>query len=99
VTGGCRIGADLEPAPHSYRGCMSGLAGESGFYLRTLGAKLPPKASWTVGARGKGAAGPVFLHVGTASVEPTEGNTYEPTEGCTTDPYPSFARARVYLSE
>jgi hypothetical protein len=31
----------------------------------------------------------VFLHMGTASVEPTEGNTYEPTEGCTTDPYPS----------
>jgi hypothetical protein len=31
----------------------------------------------------------VFLHVGTASVEPTEGHTYDPTEGCTTDPYPS----------
>jgi len=65
---------------------MSGLAGESAFYLRTLGA---PKASWTVGARGKGSAGPVFLHVGTASVEPTEGHTYDPTDGATTDPYPA----------
>src|SRR6202023_1093589 len=64
---------------------MSGLAGEVHF----LPAKALPKALWTVGARGKGAAGPVFLHVGTASVEPTEGHTYDPTEGATTDPYPA----------
>src|ERR1700730_3757059 len=68
---------------------MSGLAGEVRFYLRTPGAKVLPKALWTVGARGKGAAGPVFRHVGTASVEPTEGHTYDPTEGATTDPYPA----------
>jgi hypothetical protein len=42
----------------------------------------------TVGTLGKGAAGPVFLHVGTTFDEPTEGDTYEPTEGATTDPYP-----------
>ncbi len=42
----------------------------------------------TVGALGRGAAGPVFLHVGTAVVEPTDGHTYDPTDGATTDPYP-----------
>jgi hypothetical protein len=41
-----------------------------------------------VGLLGRGAAGPVFLHVGTTFVEPTVVG-YEPTEGCTTDPYPS----------
>ena|SRR5258706_1047766 len=41
-----------------------------------------------VGLLGKGAAGPVFLHVGTTFVEPTVVG-YEPTEGGTTDPYPS----------
>ena len=41
-----------------------------------------------VEALGKGAAGPVFLHVGTAVVEPTDGHTYDPTDGATTDPYP-----------
>jgi len=62
------------------------------FYLRTpdtrtggAGTGIGEKA----GLLGGVAAGPVFLHVGTASVEPTEGNTYDPTEGCTTDPYPS----------
>jgi hypothetical protein len=47
-----------------------------------------PKAPPTVEALGKGAAGPVFLHVGTAVVEPTDGHTYDPTDGATTDPYP-----------
>ena len=42
-----------------------------------------------VGTLGRGAAGPVFLHVGTTFDEPTEGDTYEPTEGATTDPYPA----------
>ena len=42
----------------------------------------------TVGTLGRGAAGPVFLHVGTTFDEPTEGDTYEPTEEATTDPYP-----------
>ena len=62
------------------------------FYLRTpdtravgAGTGIGEKA----GLLGGVAAGPVFLHVGTASVEPTEGDTYDPTEGCTTDPYPS----------
>jgi hypothetical protein len=41
------------------------------------------------GLLGRGAAGPVFLHVGTASAEPTGGHAYDPTEGWTTDPYPS----------
>src|SRR5882757_8832355 len=41
------------------------------------------------GALGRGAAGPVFLHVGTAFVEPTDGHTYDPTDGATTDPYPA----------
>ena len=66
-------------------------------YLRTLdgtgvGAKVLPKELPTVGALGRGAAGPVFLHVGTTFVEPT-GATYEPTEGCTTDPYPAVPLA------
>ena len=62
------------------------------FYLRTpdtravgAGAGIGEKA----GLLGGVAAGPVFLHVGTASVEPTGGHAYDPTEGCTTDPYPS----------
>jgi hypothetical protein len=46
-----------------------------------------PNALRKVGALGRGAAGPVFLHVGTTFVEPT-GAAYEPTEGATTDPYP-----------
>src|SRR4030081_2080145 len=63
------------------------------FYLRTpdgtrTGAKVLPKALPTVGALGRGAAGPVFLHVGTTFVEPTVAG-YEPTEGATTDPYPA----------
>ena len=41
------------------------------------------------GREAKALAGPVFLHVGTASVEPTEGHTYDPTDGATTDPYPA----------
>jgi hypothetical protein len=63
------------------------------FYLRTpdtravgAGTGIEEKAELLGGV----AATPVvFLHVGTASVEPTEGHTYDPTEGCTTDPYPS----------
>jgi hypothetical protein len=74
------------------------------FYLRTpdtrtvgAGTGIGEKA----GLLGGVAAGPVFLHVGTATVEPTEGHTYDPTEGCTTDPYPSVpvVCASVYLSE
>ena len=38
-----------------------------------------------VGLLGSGAAGPVFLHVGTTFVEPTVVG-YDPTEGGTTDP-------------
>ena len=64
------------------------------FYLRApdtrtagAGTGIGEKA----GLLGGVAAGPVFLHVGTASVdvEPAGGHTYDPTEGCTTDPYPS----------
>ena len=62
------------------------------FYLRIpdactvgAGAGIGEKA----GLLGGVAAGPVFLHVGTASVEPTEGQTYDPTDGATTDPYPA----------
>jgi hypothetical protein len=62
------------------------------FYLRApdactvgTGAGIGEKA----GLLGGVVAGPVFLHVGTASVEPTGGHGYDPTEGCTTDPYPS----------
>jgi hypothetical protein len=59
-------------------------------YLRTpnarfVGAKVFPNALRKVGALGRGAAGPVFLHVGTTFVEPA-GAAYEPTEGATTDP-------------
>jgi hypothetical protein len=43
----------------------------------------------TVGALGGGAAGPVFLQVGTACVEPACGHTYDPTDGATTDPRPA----------
>jgi hypothetical protein len=57
-----------------------------------IGAKLFPKALPTVGALGRGAAGPVFLHVGTTFVEPTVAG-YEPTEGATTDPYPAVPSA------
>ena len=67
-------------------------AGSSAFYLRApdartvaAGAGIGEKAGPLDGI----AAGPVFLHVGTASVEPTGGHAYDPTEGCTTDPYPS----------
>ena len=54
-------------------------------YLRT---PEPNGTLLAVGAPGRGAAGPVFLQVGTASVEPTEGHTYDPTDGATTDPNP-----------
>ena len=65
------------------------------FYLRIpdarndrlgIRAKLFRKVLLAVGALGRGAAGPVFLHVGTTIVEPTDGATYEPTDGATTDP-------------
>ena len=75
------------------------------FYLRTrdapivgaapgtpIGAKVLPKALPTAGTLGRGAAGPVFLHVGTTFVEPTVAG-YEPTEGATTDPYPAVPSA------
>jgi len=51
-----------------------------------------PKASPTAGTLGRGAAGPVFRHVGTTFVEPTVAG-YEPTEGATTDPYPAVPSA------
>ena len=38
------------------------------------------------GLLGRGAAGPVLLHVGRFMYEPTAGATYEPTEGATTEP-------------
>jgi hypothetical protein len=60
-----------------------------------------PNALRKVGALRRGAAGPVFLHVGTTFVEPT-GAAYEPTEGATTDPYPpspgACASANVLVS-
>ena len=75
------------------------------FYLRTpdapivgaalgarIGAKVLPKALPTVRTLGRGAAGPVFRHVGTTFVEPTVAG-YEPTEGATTDPYPAVPSA------
>jgi hypothetical protein len=75
------------------------------FYLRTpdapivgaapgtpIGAKVLPKPLPTAGTLGRGAAGPVFLHVGTTFVEPTVAG-YEPTEGATTDPYPAVPSA------
>lgn len=49
---------------------------------------MSPKLLPIVGLLGIGAAGPVFLQVGTTFVEPTDGAAYEPTEGATTDPYP-----------
>jgi len=57
-----------------------------------MGANVFPNALPTVGTLGKGAAGPVFLHVGTTLVEPTVAG-YEPTEGATTDPYPPVPSA------
>ena len=63
-----------------------------GAALGTPGAKLFPKALPTAGALGRGAAGPVFLHVGTTFVEPTVAG-YDPTEGATTDPYPAVPSA------
>src|SRR5216684_5000057 len=83
------------------------------FYLRTpdapiveaapgtpIGAKVLPKPLPTAGTLGRGAAGPVFRHVGTTFVEPTVAG-YEPTEGATTDPYPAVpsacARANVLV--
>jgi hypothetical protein len=79
--------------------------GDFPFYLRTpdapivgaapgtpIGAKVLPKALPAAGALGRGAAGPVFRHVGTTVVEPTVAG-YEPTEGATTDPYPAVPSA------
>jgi hypothetical protein len=57
-----------------------------------IGAKVLPKVLPTAGTLGRGAAGPVFLHVGTTVVEPTLAG-YEPTEGATTDPYPAVPSA------
>src|SRR6266851_5755189 len=57
-----------------------------------IGAKVLPKVLPTAGTLGRGAAGPVFLHVGTTLVEPTVAG-YEPTEGATTDPYPAVPSA------
>jgi hypothetical protein len=87
----------LKKAPHQCGGFP--------FYLRTpdapivgaapgtpIGAKVLPKALPTAGTLGRGAAGPVFLHVGTTFVEPTVAG-YEPTEGATTDPYPAVPSA------
>jgi len=51
-----------------------------------FGAGSGPKALPPVGAPGSGAAAPVFLHVGTAFVAPTDGHGYDPTDGATTDP-------------
>jgi hypothetical protein len=54
-------------------------------YLRTreLSGALP-----AAGAPVGGVPALVLLQVGTASVEPTDGHTYDPTDGATTDPYP-----------
>ena len=63
------------------------------FYLRAPDTRTVGNGTGIgekAGLLGGVAAGPVFLHVGTASVEPTGGHTYDPTEGCTTDPYPSI---------
>jgi hypothetical protein len=76
------------------------------FYLRTpdariVGAGLGTGIGANVGLVGIGAAGPVFLHVGTTLVVPTEGEVYEPTEGAVTVPYPpnpgAWARANVLV--
>ena len=64
---------------------MAGAVDRLGTRVR---AKVFRKVLPTVGTLGRGAAGPVFLHVGTTFVEPTDGAAYEPTEGATTDPYP-----------
>src|SRR6266850_6028712 len=87
----------LKKAPHQCGGFP--------FYLRTpnapivgaapgtpIGAKVLPKPLPAAGTLGRGAAGPVFLHVGTTFVEPTVAG-YEPTEGATTDPYPAVPSA------
>ena len=81
------------------------------FYLRTpdapivgaalgarIGAKVLPKPLPTVGTLGRGAAGPVFRHVGTTFVEPTVAG-YDPTEGATTDPYPAVPSACASANE
>ena len=65
---------------------MAGAVDRLGTRVR---AKVFRKVLPTVGTLGRGAAGPVFLHVGTAFVEPTDGHTYDPTDGATTDPYPA----------
>jgi hypothetical protein len=65
------------------------------FYLRApdarigagMGAKEFPNALPAVGTLGRGAAGPVFLHVRGTFVVPTVAG-YEPTEGAVTVPYP-----------
>jgi hypothetical protein len=85
--------SDLGIADNAFADLRAGFS----FYLRTpdgtrIGAKVLPKALPTVGALGRGAAGPVFLHVGTTFVEPTVAG-YEPTEGATTDPYPAVPSA------
>jgi membrane carboxypeptidase/penicillin-binding protein PbpC len=54
---------------------------------RTVGAWLGTGTGAKVGLLGRGAAGPVLFHVGTAFVVPT-GAVYEPTEGAVTVPYP-----------
>jgi hypothetical protein len=41
----------------------------------------------------------VLLQVGTASVEPTDGHTYDPTEGATTDPYPEVPACPVVATD
>jgi hypothetical protein len=56
---------------------------------RGSGQRCPRRRYRRAGALGRGAAGPVLLHVGTAFVEPTDGHTYDPTDGATTDPYPA----------
>ena len=53
---------------------------------KCMEARVFPKA---LPILGKGAAGPVVLHVGVGFTdEPTDGATYEPTDGATDDPYP-----------
>src|ERR1700687_1560792 len=53
---------------------------------KCMEARVFPKA---LPPLGKGAAGPVVLHVGVGFTdEPTDGATYEPTDGATDDPYP-----------
>ena len=53
---------------------------------KCMEARVFPKA---LPILGKGAAGPVVLHVGVGFTdEPTDGATYEPSDGATDDPYP-----------